>query len=188
MLNVLPYVLIGLAIAALAGLARSRYVSFWAQRPDDYAGDDVTFDIRERLNGPIVCDGVIFGPLGRVSSRFTANFDASWDGNRGVMKEHFIYDGGTTQDREWRLTLLDNGQIRAEADDLVEPGSGHQKGGAVQLNYKIRLPESSGGHVLTTTDWMYLTPSGAIMNRSQFRKFGITVAELVATMRPRDAA
>jgi hypothetical protein len=31
---------------------------------------------------------------------------------------------------------------------------------------------------------MYLMENGAIMNRSQFRKFGIKVAELVATMRP----
>jgi hypothetical protein len=31
---------------------------------------------------------------------------------------------------------------------------------------------------------MYLAPNGNIVNRSQFRKFGIKVAELVATMRP----
>ena len=38
--------------------------------------------------------------------------------------------------------------------------------------------------MLTTTDWMYLGPNGAIVNRSQFRKFGLKVGELVATMRP----
>ena len=41
--------------------------------------------------------------------------------------------------------------------------------------------------MLSTVDWMYLTPNGTIMNRSQFRKYGIKVAELVATMRPRKA-
>ena len=30
---------------------------------------------------------------------------------------------------------------------------------------------------------MYLTETGVIMNRSEMRKFGIKVAELVATMR-----
>ena len=44
--------------------------------------------------------------------------------------------------------------------------------------------KASGGHVLDVLDWMYLLPNGTIMNRSQFRKFGIKVAELVATMRP----
>ena len=59
-----------------------------------------------------------------------------------------------------------------------------QKGYAVLLNYRIKLSEEAGGHVLDTTDWMYLMQNGSIMNRSQFRKFGIKVAELVATMRP----
>ena len=61
-----------------------------------------------------------------------------------------------------------------------------QRGPALQLRYKFRLPEDAGGHVLDTTDWMYLTPNGTIVNRSQFRKFGIKVAELVATMRPKE--
>jgi len=34
--------------------------------------------------------------------------------------------------------------------------------------------------------WMYVVENGSIMNRSQFRKFGIKVAELVATMRKAD--
>ena len=80
------------------------------------------------------------------------------------------------------------GAIKAEAPDVVGVGTGRQQGSAVLLNYKIKLTEEAGGHVLDTTDWMYLTPNGSIMNRSQFRKFGIKVAELVATMRPREAA
>ena len=72
--------------------------------------------------------------------------------------------------------------------DLVGVGRGRQAGHGVLLNYKIRLPESSGGHVLDAVDWMYLMENGTIINRSQFRKFGIKVAELVATMRPKDQA
>ncbi|MCY4179023.1 MAG: DUF3833 family protein, partial [Litoreibacter sp.] len=54
---------------------------------------------------------------------------------------------------------------------------------AQQLLYKIKLAEDAGGHVLDAVDWMYLVENGTIINRSQFRKFGIKVAELVATMR-----
>jgi hypothetical protein len=55
------------------------------------------------------------------------------------------------------------------------------------LNYDLRLTPEAGGHVLKVTDWMYLMENGTIMNRSQFTKFGIKVAELVATMRKKDA-
>ncbi|MGC3937732.1 DUF3833 domain-containing protein [Roseobacter sp. EG26] len=181
------YVIAGIVLGLIAVWLAGRMWGFAAQKPEDYEDAGPEFDLREHLNGPILCEGVIYGPLGRVSSRFVAEFHASWSGNAGSMKERFTYDDGSTQDREWHLTMEDNGAIRATADDVVGNGIGCQTGPTVQLKYKIRLPEASGGHVLNTVDWMYLTPNGTIMNRSQFRKFGIKVAELVATMRPKEA-
>ena len=175
--------LLGVAVALAALIFVNRTAGFAAQRPADYAGQYPAFDLRTHLSGPIRCEGVIYGPLGRVASRFVGDFEASWEGNRGVMKEYFLYDSGTTQTREWRLQLGNDGRIRAEADDLIGHGRGQQQGPSVNLNYTIRLPREAGGHVLRVTDWMYLAPNGAIVNRSQFRKFGIKVAELVATMR-----
>lgn len=167
--------------------ARKHLYDFVAQRPEDYEDDNPMFDVRQHLNGPILCEGVIYGPTGRVSSRFVADFNATWEGNRGLMKERFVYDDGSVQDREWHLELDHAGRIKASAPDVVGVGEGQQSGSSVLLRYNIRLPEASGGHVLNTVDWMYLTPNGTIMNRSQFRKFGIKVAELVATMRPKEA-
>lgn len=184
-----PLVFLTIGAALMLGLAamKSRYLDFRAQRPVEYEGKGPRFDLRQHLNGPILCEGVIYGPTGRVSSRFVADFDARWEGNVGTMREEFRYDSGATQRREWRLTLGNDGSIRAEADDVVGAGTGIQAGPTVQLNYRIRLPEESGGHVLDTVDWMYLMDNGSIMNRSQFRKYGIKVAELVATMRKKDA-
>ena len=182
-----PFLFAALGAALAFGLVwtRTRYAGFVAQRPEDYDSGP-QMDLRKHLNGPILCEGVIYGPTGRVSSRFVADFEAEWSGNTGTMREQFRYDSGATQDREWRLTLGNDGGIRATAPDVVGEGTGMQKGSAVHLRYRIRLPESSGGHVLDTTDWMYLTENGTIINRSQFRKYGIKVAELVATMRRKD--
>jgi hypothetical protein len=108
----------------------------------------------------------------------------TWAGDKCRLAEAFVYDSGVHQNRAWDLTLQADGSLRAEAEDLVGTGIGHVAGNAVQMRYKIRLPKASGGHVLDVVDWMYLLPNGTIMNRSQFRKFGIKVAELVATMRP----
>ena len=179
------YALGGVATALAATWARERFAGFPAQRPEDYADlPGETLDLRRHLNGPLVCEGVIYGPTGRVSSRFVGDFTAEWQGSRGVMREVFRYDSGATQRREWRLDLGNDGRITAMADDVVGAGRGWQKGPAVQLRYRLRLPQDAGGHVLDTIDWMYLAPNGSIVNRSQFRKFGIKVAELVATIRP----
>jgi hypothetical protein len=184
----LAFLLLGAGLTLALVVLKARYAGFRAQRPGDYAASGPQFDLRRHLSGPLLCEGVIYGPLGRVSSRFVADMEARWNGNTGVMREEFRYDSGARQSREWRLTLGNDGAIRAEADDVVGTGTGQQAGSGVVLNYRIRLPEASGGHVLDTTDWMYLMENGTIINRSQFRKHGIKVAELVATMRRKEAA
>lgn len=182
-------VLFGAFLFGVLGYLKNRYFGFISQSPEDYAdAGGEAFDLRTHLNGPIDCEGVIYGPTGRVTSRFIGEFQARWDGNRGVMKEHFTYDNGDEVHREWALILGNDGHIRATASDVVGEGHGVQSGPTVQLRYKYRLPEGQGGHVLDTTDWMYLAPNGTIVNRSQFRKFGIKVAELVATMRRKETA
>jgi hypothetical protein len=176
-----------LAIIAAMFVLR-RLMGFSAQRPADYAALSQRFDVRQHLSGPIECEGVIYGPTGRVTSRFVATMHGTWDGNRGVLREHFSYDSGENQNREWRLTIGNDGKLRAEADDVVGAGMGEVSGPTVYLNYDIKLPASAGGHVLAVQDWMYLTQNGTIINRSQFRKFGFKVAELVATLRPARSA
>ena len=183
-MSTLAFTLIGFGLASLAVWARTRYADFLAQRPGDYASSPgPSFDLRTHLNGKMYCEGVIYGPLGRVSASFIGEFDCHWEGNRGRMDEVFTYSDGTSQTRAWDLTLGNDGHIKATADDVEGTGTGVQAGNAVQLRYRFRLPPESGGHVMDVVDWMYLAPNGTIVNRSQFRKFGIKMAELVATMR-----
>ncbi|MFD0859351.1 DUF3833 domain-containing protein [Roseovarius aquimarinus] len=187
-MNVLVWIIVGAALGAAIPFLRTRLAGFMGQTPAHYAGTEPVLDLREHLSGRIACHGVIYGPLGRVSSRFDADFEGRWSGDSGTLAEHFTYDSGNTQDREWRLRLGPNGTLEAEADDLVGVGRGQLSGASLVLRYRIRLPAEAGGHVLSVTDWMYLAPGGTIVNRSQFRKYGIKVAELVATMKKVDTA
>jgi hypothetical protein len=175
--------LAGMTLVLAFNLWRSRRASFAAQQPSDYAGGP-PFDIRHHLSGALVCEGMIFGPAGRVTSRFVAEMEGTWDGDRGRLAERFRYDTGRVQDREWRLALGPDGAVRAEADDVEGTGTGTAAGSALCLRYRLRLAPEAGGHVLDVIDWMYLLDNGTILNRSQFRKFGVLVAELQATIRP----
>ncbi|KIN75211.1 Lipoprotein [Sulfitobacter noctilucae] len=181
-------ILIGTGLASLMIWIRKRMAGFYGQSPADYEDGWPVFDIQQHLNGDMVCEGVIFGPLGRVTSTFIADFHITWEGNKAVMDEVFRYNDGSRQTRQWIITLGSgsDGSFITEADDVPGNGRGMQSGGTVQMCYDIRLPDTSGGHLLNTIDWMYLTPDGAIMNRSQFRKYGFKVAELVATIRPKE--
>jgi hypothetical protein len=177
---------IGILLTAALVMIHARTMTFRAQSPADLAAKGPAFDLAKHLNGPILCEGVIFGPTGRVASRFVADMHGTWNGNRGTLAETFHYDNGRVQHRQWTLTLDNDGQIAAEAPDVVGQGRGRVAGPAVHLRYRIRLDAQAGGHLLDVTDWMYLMDNGTIINRSQFRKFGVTVAELVATLRPKE--
>ncbi|MFN3970372.1 MAG: DUF3833 domain-containing protein [Gemmobacter sp.] len=176
--------LLGLTTALALILAALRLMSFRAQKPADLAGKGPAIDPRRHLAGPILCEGVIYGPTGRVASRFVADMQGNWDGDTGTLAESFRYDSGAVQARQWTLRMEPGGTIIATAPDVVGEGRGRVEGPGIVLHYRIRLAEDAGGHVLDVTDWMYLMENGTIMNRSQFCKFGIKVAELVATMRP----
>ncbi|WP_170588293.1 DUF3833 family protein [Ruegeria arenilitoris] len=177
-----------LLIAALAVLAliavKTRLLSFRAQSPSDYDGTGPDFSLKDNLNGEILSEGLIYGPTGKMSNSFVARMIGEWNGNSGTLTEYFTYSNGKQMTRKWYLTMGTGNSFTATADDIVGEGRGVISGATVKLTYRIVLPEDAGGHTLDVTDWMYLTESGAIMNRSEMRKFGLKVAELVATMRP----
>ena len=173
-----------LAAVIVALFLFHHFVGFGAQSPKDYADTLPRADIRQHLGGPIQSEGVIYGPMGRVSARFVAKMHGEWTGNRGVLRENFTYATGRSQQREWIITLGESGDFTATAPDIVGVATGGQSGATIWMRYRIRLEPDAGGHVLDVTDWLYVMENGAIMNRSEFRKFGFRVGELVATMRP----
>ena len=173
-----------LVVLLVAIVAKTYLFSFRFQSPQDYAGTGPQFDLKTQLSGEILSEGLIFGPNGKMTNSFVAKMVGTWDGDTGTLSEEFTYSNGKTQSRKWHLTLGPNNTFTATADDLVGEAQGVVSGSTVRLRYEIILPEDSGGHTLQATDWMYLTADGAIMNKSEMRKFGLKVAELVATMRP----
>ncbi len=88
-------------------------------------GQGPRFDLRRHLNGPLLCEGVIYGPTGRVSSRFVADIRGTWDGNVGTLTERFRYDSGA---RAGPGMDADPGQrrlaSRPTAPDVVGDGVG----------------------------------------------------------------
>ncbi|MCK0139724.1 DUF3833 domain-containing protein [Aliiroseovarius sp. F47248L] len=173
-----------LLILLMAVFAKTVLFSFRAQSPKDYTGTGPAFSMKEHLSGTFSSEGLIFGPTGKMTNSFVAQMVGEWDGDTGTLTESFTYSNGRTQNRKWFLKLGDDNSFTATADDIVGEGRGVVSGSTVMIRYKIVLPPEAGGHTLSATDWLYLTEDGVIMNKSEMRKYGLKVAELIATMRP----
>jgi hypothetical protein len=177
-------VLLAIAVLVFAALIiRQAFFSFSSQRLSDYVTDAPSFDIRQAFEGPVEAHGMIYGPTGRVTSRFRAMMVGTFTNEGGVINEEFDYASGRTQSRAWNIRFADDGTISSTAGDIEGVATMAQRGNALEMHYKLRLPEDAGGHVLDVTDWIYQMPDGTLLNRSQMRKFGIKVAELFAVMR-----
>jgi len=175
---------LALLVVLIIWAAWRSFFSFSAQKPEDYADTAPAFDLRRHMAGPLTSEGVIFGPTGKVAGRFTARMDGQWEGASGTLTEHFSYASGTSQTRQWHLQMGNDNRFTATADDVIGQAEGVMSGATVRMTYRLKLEEDAGGHVLNVTDWLYLMEDGSIMNKSEMRKFGIKVAELIATMRP----
>lgn len=170
-------------LALILAIAKTWALTFRAQSPDDYASTTPKFDLRRHLSGEILSEGLIYGPTGKLAASFVATMTGKWDGDTGSLREEFTYSTGGTQSREWQLKLGPGNSFTATAADIIGVGTGEISGSTARLSYQIVLPESAGGHQLDVIDWLYLTDNGTIMNKSEMRKFGFKVGELVATMR-----
>lgn len=178
-------ILAALLLLVLIGIiAKSIFLSFRSQNPESYAGSEPKLLLDQHLVGPILSEGLIFGPTGKMTNSFVAEMYGEWDGNTGTLAEEFTYSNGRKQSRKWFLTKGEGNTFSATADDIVGEAQGVMSGSTIKMEYTIILPEEAGGHTLNVTDWLYLTQDGVIMNRSELRKFGFKVAELIATMRP----
>ncbi len=179
----MKFISIILLLALSAVFVKNMFFSFRAQDPSDYTDTAPAFDLKTHLTGDILSEGLIFGPKGKMANSFVAKMVGEWDGDTGTLTEEFIYSNGKQQSRKWFLTLREGNRFTAKADDIIGEATGEVSGSTVKMTYRIVLPQEAGGHTLDVTDWLYLTESGVILNKSEMRKFGIKVTELVATMR-----
>ena len=110
-------ILLVILLAAIG--VKSRFFSFSSQSPKDYSQTGPLFVLDKHLNGPILSEGLIYGPDGKVGVTFVANMMGTWDGDSGTLSESFSYSNGKTQERKWFLKKGPGNTFTATADDII---------------------------------------------------------------------
>jgi len=150
---------------------------------EHYKDEKPRFVLEHYFDGHIEAWGMFQKRNGEVVKRFTVDIDAQWQGNKGVLDEHFIYSDGTTQQRIWTITKHAAGHYSGTADDVIGEAQGRSSGNALQWLYTLRLPVDDKVYEVQFDDWMYLMDGSVLMNRSAMKKFGFTVGEVTLFFR-----
>lgn len=164
----------------LAGLSGAALLAGCASpQPQDYAQEKPVLELDRYFNGRVLAHGIFQKRDGAVVRRFTVVMDCHWQGNQGVLDEHFTYSDGSTQRRIWRLTKHADGRYTGRADDVVGEATGQTAGNAFRWNYTLRLPVDDGVYEVQFDDWMFLVDERVMLNRATMSKFGIRLGEVI---------
>lgn len=144
----------------------------------DYASSTPPLDLKQFLNGDLRAYGMLQDRSGRMTRRFTATLQGSWQGETGTLVEHFSFDDGSEQDRTWTLQHLGAGRYRGSAGDVVGDANGATAGAVFSWQYQLDVPWRDGSIVVNLDDWLYLVDEGHLLNRTTLSKFGFRVGEL----------
>ncbi|MYZ51757.1 DUF3833 domain-containing protein [Malikia spinosa] len=144
----------------------------------DYAAEQPALDLRRYFDGPIEAHGMFQDRGGAVVKRFTVRMEGRWEGEQGVLDEHFLYSDGTRERRIWRLTHHGNGRYTGRADDVVGEANGQVAGNAFRWAYTLKLPVDGKTYEVQFDDWMYLIDQQVMLNRATMSKFGLRLGEV----------
>lgn len=164
--------------AALLGLAGCGSTSV-----EEYANKPPRLDIREYLNGELEAWGAVINMDGSADPQFFVKMKGSWEGDTGTLDEEFVYTNGEKKHRRWTFHMIDDHHFTGTASDVVGTGEGRQYGNAVNMRYILTVPYGDGTIDLSMDDWLYRIDERHVINRTEMRKLGIKVGELVIAFR-----
>lgn len=148
-----------------------------------YAANKPVFDIREYLNGDLEAWGVLINRDGSAEPQFFIKMKGSWEGNKGKLEEEFFYVSGERKQRLWHFTVTDDHNFTGTAADVTGEGIGKQYGNAVNMKYVLQVKRDGRTIDVDMDDWLYRIDEKNVINRTEMRKFGFKVGELVIAFR-----
>lgn len=151
--------------------------------PEAYRDQMPRLDIATYFNGPLTAWGYFADRSGEVKRRFTVQMTGEWQGNQGVLTENFSWSDGTKTQRIWRISKTDDHRYIGRADDVKGEATGVAYGNALQWRYTLMLPVDGKTYEVQFDDWMYLMDGEMMLNKSEMRKFGFKLGEVVIAFR-----
>ncbi len=167
-----PYVLLCLPLLA-AGCAGRQPVTAFADRTPQ-------FHLEDFYNGHSTGYGFFFSRSGNVVRQFTADENGHWDGKVLTLHEHYVFEDGKTQDRDWTYEKEPDGTWIGRTPEVVGVTTGRESGNAYRMHYTFDLTASGSPHTVDFDDWSWLMTPKIMMNRAWGTKLGFDIGDIQA--------
>jgi len=143
-----------------------------------YENTQPAFSLIQFFQGKTRAFGIVQDYSGEVTRRFTVTMTGELDADGTlVLDEHFLYDDGQKQFRQWIIKQSEQGYL-GRASDIVGIAKGEERGFAVRWQYEMDLTVDGDVYRVAFDDWMYRLDQNRAFNKAKIKKWGITVAEV----------
>jgi hypothetical protein len=140
-------------------------------------------DLEKFFNGRLKAHGLFKNRSGVVQKTFVVEMNASWQNGIGTIKEDFIYNDGTKDQRIWILTKVSDGIYSGRAGDVIGTARGEVSGNALFWDYDLNLKVKEDFYKVHFEDWMFLIDENNIINYSNMSKFGINLGQVILNIK-----
>jgi hypothetical protein len=156
-----------------------------SMKPSDFASSAPELVIEEYFAGETQAWGLFEDRFGRLRRQFTVDITGEWDGELLVLDERFRFSDGETDRRVWKITKTGPHSYEGRAGDVIGVAQGEAYGNALNWRYDMDLKVGDSTLRVHFNDWMFLQPSGVLLNRARVTKFGFDIGEVtLAFMKP----
>jgi Protein of unknown function (DUF3833) len=176
MKKILRISLLGLSLLALNACASSKITDFSAGKPQ--------LVLEDYFAGKTSATGLFEDRFGKFRRQFVVEITGSVSGDTLTLDERFVYDDGEKQQRIWKLKRTSPTTYEGRADDVNGVAQGRLVGNAFQFKYTVDLKvgtNKDGSPKLWKVkfdDWMFLQPSGVILNRAFVSRYGVHIGSV----------
>jgi hypothetical protein len=157
-------------------------------KPIDFKDNEPKLTLERYFLGTTRAWGLFEDRFGTVRRQFTVDITGSRDGDDLVLDERFRYSDGETDRRVWRIRRTGEHGYEGRAADVVGVATGEAYGNALNWRYEMDLKVGDRTLRVHFDDWMFLQPSGVLLNRARVSKFGIDIGEVTLVFMKPDRA
>ena len=154
-----------------------------SQKIENFASFEPKLKLEDYFVGKTEGTGVFFDRFSNLKRSFVIEIEGKIEGDILVLKEHLKYDDGEIVNRNYKIKKYSENFYRAEADGLVGEAEIKSFGNALQWRYRLKQRIGKSDWTLSFDDWMYLQPTGIILNRAKVSKLGLDVGEVFMSVR-----
>jgi hypothetical protein len=147
-------------------------------KPTDFKDSMPRLEIEKYFSGKTQAWGIFEDRFGKLRRQFTVDITGTWDGKELTLVEQFQYRDGEQDERIWRITKMGDHAYEGKADDIIGVAKGESYGNSLNWQYDMDLKIGGGTVQVHFNDWMYLQPSGVLLNRARVTKLGIEIGSV----------